>query len=184
MTSILAILLSLSSANAEYPDNSIFWLESKWTNQEGEKIQLKELGDSPMVVSMVFLGCKFTCPLTVQDMREMEAFFMTKKIDRYRMVLISIDPDRDTPQAMKKFMIDRKLNSGRWTLLASESENVREMAALLGYSYKKDEAMDFAHSMLTWVFDEKGVLRFTRHARKETNEETAKALIGVVTVKK
>ncbi len=100
------------------------------------------------------------------------------------MVLISIDPDRDTPQAMMNFMKDRKLKSGHWTLLASESENVRELAALLGYSYKKDEAMDFAHSMLTWVFDENGVLRFTRNARKETNEDTAKALMKLVTVKK
>jgi protein SCO1/2 len=91
------------------------------------------------------------------------------------MVLISIDPDRDTPEAMRKFMKERKLDPTRWILLSSSSKNVRELAAALGYNYKKDKAMDFAHSMLTWIFDKNGVKQFTREARKQSVDETVAA---------
>jgi len=93
----------------------------------------------------------------------------------YKMILISIDPDRDTPEAMRKFMKERKLDSARWILISSSSKNVRELAAALGYNYKKDEAMDFAHSMLTWIFDKNGVKQFTREARKQSVDETVAA---------
>lgn len=161
---------------ATYPDDSIFWLKSEWTNQDAQKMKLSDLSSTPIIVSMVFLGCKFTCPLTIQDMREMDELLQASQLKDYKLVLISIDPDRDTPKAMKEFMKERKLDPKRWVLLASRPENVRELAAALGYSYKNDKAMDFAHSMLTWVFDKQGALRFTRTARRESNAETANAV--------
>lgn len=177
MAYMISALISLSAQETTLPENSVYLLESQWIDQNGKKLQLKDLGTKPVILSMVFLGCKYTCPLTIQDMREMEASIVKNMITNFRMVLISIDPDRDTPQAMKKFIKERKLNEERWTILSSDSENVRELAALMGYSYKKDKAMEFAHSMLTWVFDDRGVLQFTRNARKESISETAEALV-------
>ncbi len=112
-------------------------------------------------------------------MKAMETQILNKTKKKFKMVLITIDPDRDTPEAMKKFMSDRKLDPNRWIVLSSSSENVRELAAVLGYSYKKDKAMDFAHSMLTWIFDQEGVKRFTRSARKETIEEMVEAFLRI-----
>ncbi len=181
--SLLAFFLYLPAVEQNYPEGSIFWLESTWINQEGKKMKLKEFSGAPSIVSMVFLSCSYSCPLTVQDMREMELHLKKENVRDYHMVLISIDPEHDSPSAMKKFMKGRHLESGRWTILTSESENIREMAALLGFSYKKDGAMQFAHSMLTWVFDKNGELRFTRNARKQTNVETANALVTLTSQK-
>lgn len=181
LSSILFLMMGASQSSVAdnkapaYPSDSIFWLDSTWTRFDGKEMKLSDLGETPVVLSMVFLGCKYTCPLTVNDMREMEQKISKGTKASFKMVLISIDPERDTPEAMRKFMTERKLNPERWILLSSTPENVRELAATLGYSYKKDKAMDFAHSMLTWVFDKDGVKRFTRSARKESVDETVEA---------
>ena len=184
ITTIISALISITAQESTLPEDSIYGLESQWIDQNGRKLQLKDFSTKPVIVSMVFLGCKYTCPLTIQDMREMESSIIKNKVTDFRMVLISIDPERDTPQAMKKFMGDRKLSEARWTIISSDPDNVRELAALMGYSYKKDKAMEFAHSMLTWVFDEQGVLRFTRNARKESISETVDALLKLHKVPK
>lgn len=166
-----------SAASNSYPSDSIFWLKSEWVNQDAKKVKLSDLADSPSIVSMVFLSCKYTCPLTIQDMREMESLLEKAKLSKYRLVLISIDPENDTPQAMRAFMSSRKLNPQHWTILSSDPKSIREFAATLGFNYKKDEAIKFAHSMLTWVFDQDGVLRFTRSARRESIHETIEAFL-------
>jgi len=173
---VTSISVYAESKAPDYPSDSIFWLNSLWIRHDGEKIKLSELGKTPYLLSMVFLGCKYSCPLTIQDMREMEQKLQKKTSKPFKIVLISIDPERDKPETMRKFMFERKLDASRWIILSSSADNIRELAAALGYSYKKDKAMDFAHSMLTWVFDEKGVRRFTRSARRESIDETVEAL--------
>jgi protein SCO1/2 len=181
--SATALLFSLSvvaESKVAYPSDSIFWLNSDWVRHDGKKMKLVGLSETATIVSMVFLGCKYSCPLTIQDMREMDQKLLRRSKQKYKMVLISIDPDRDTPGVMQKFMVDRKLDPDRWLLLSSSQENIRELAAALGFSYKKDQAMDFAHSMLTWTFDREGVRRFTRSARKETINETVESFVKLL----
>lgn len=176
ITSFLSANIGAEEKGASLPSNSIFWLSSDWIRQDGKHLHLSDLGESPTIVSMVFLSCKYSCPLTIQDMKEIDRDLQKSTKKPYKMILISIDPDRDTPKAMKAFMKERHLDPDRWILISSNSENIRELAAALGYSYKKDQAMDFAHSMLTWVFDKDGVRKFTREARKQSVSETVAAV--------
>lgn len=163
-----------------WPEESIFNLESEWTRHDGKIVKLSSLKDRPQIVSMVFLSCAYSCPITLQDMREMEAALLRKTKKDFGLVLISIDPDRDTPEQMRKFAETRKLDLKRWTILTSTPRNIRELAAVMGFSYKPDEAMEFAHSMLTWVFDTKGVMKYERVGQKQTNGETAEALLKLL----
>jgi protein SCO1/2 len=172
LTIFLTASIRAEEKSKPFPSNSIFWLNSDWVRHDGIHIHLSELGETPTIVSMVFLSCKYSCPLTIQDMKEIDRDLQKSAKKPYKMVLISIDPDRDTPKAMNAFIKGRHLDPSRWILLSSTAENIRELAAALGYSYKKDQAMDFAHSMLTWVFDKNGVKRFTREARKQSISET------------
>lgn len=177
----LFINLSLwAEEKSPFPTDSIFQLDSDWVRHDGVKVKLSDLSKSPTIVSMVFLGCQYSCPITVQDMKEMDQKLLKKTKKSYRMILISIDPDRDTPEAMRKFMTERKLDTNRWTIISSTPDNIRELAAALGYSYKRDRAMEFAHSMLTWIFNKQGVRQFTRTARKETIDETVNAMFRIL----
>jgi protein SCO1/2 len=156
----------------QFPDDSIYQLNSQWITHEGKKISLSDLSGVPLIASMVFLGCQYSCPITIRDMREVENKVLRKnKKAQFRMVLISIDPETDTPEQMMKYIQAHSLDPKRWLIITSTPENIRELAAVLGFSYRPDEAMKFAHSMLTWIFNTNGVVQLTRESRKPSVDE-------------
>jgi protein SCO1 len=70
--------------------------------------------------------------------------------------LISFDSERDTPAALQAYRAGRELSSQNWTLLRGESDDVRELAALLGVIYRKDANGNFAHSNVITVLNAEG----------------------------
>lgn len=160
---------SLQAEKTVWPDTSIYLLNSEWTTHEAKKIRLADLGGQPLVVSMVFLRCQYSCPITLQDMKKIDGQLQKSKGEKkpYRMVLISIDPEHDQPKEMAEYMTKYELDAGRWTIMTAKPSHIRELAAVLGFSYRKDKAMEFAHSMLTWVFDQQGVRQLEIQGRDQ-----------------
>ena len=53
----------------EKSTDSIFYLDSKWQNQDGKTLQLQDLKGKNLVVVMIFTSCKTACPLLVTDIK-------------------------------------------------------------------------------------------------------------------
>lgn len=76
---------------------------------------------------------------------------------KVRFVLVSFDPENDTPEAMAKFAANRKLASPSWLLLSSKSESdIRELSVLLDFRYKKLPNGEFEHSFSLIALDPLG----------------------------
>ena len=138
------------------PKESIFLLDSKWQNQNGKELQLKDLKGKNLVVVMIFTSCQTACPILVADMQKITSKIDPKKSDETNMVLISIDPDNDTPLVLKKYAQERKMDDEHWTLLTSDKESIRELANVLAVKYKKISPIIFSHSNIITVFNKKG----------------------------
>ncbi|MCB0502103.1 MAG: SCO family protein [Bacteroidetes bacterium] len=139
-----------------FPETSIFNIEHKWLNQFGDTIQLKDLAGQPIVMAMIYTSCNFSCPRIVADMREIESLVPNDQVDDIHFVLISIDPEVDQPDTLKAFMIKNVMDENRWTLLTGTTDQIQDIAAVLGFKYKKSTLMDYAHSNLITEFDKQG----------------------------
>lgn len=139
-------------------DLSIYNLPAKWTNQEGEELELKQLRGDVLVMVMIYTSCKAACPRLVADMRNIESFLDNKSKEHVTFVLISIDPVVDTPERLKAFAIENKMTDKQWLFLRSTEENTREFAAVLAVNYKKITPIDFSHSNIISVFNPEGEL--------------------------
>jgi protein SCO1/2 len=117
-------------------DLSIYNLPSKWTNQNGQNIEMKELKGKVLVMVMIYTSCKAACPRLVADMRNIESRLPDNIKGNVKLVLISIDPEIDTPKRLKEFAIANKMDSQQWEFLRSTEENTREFAAVLAVNYK------------------------------------------------
>lgn len=144
-----------SNLNTE-PKESIFLLDSKWQNQNGKELQLRDLKGKNLVVVMIFTSCQTACPILVADMQKIAAKIDPKKSEETTMVLVSIDPENDTPEVLKKYAQERKMNDEQWTLLTSDKESIRELANVLAVKYKKISPIIFSHSNIITVFNKKG----------------------------
>lgn len=160
--SVLFLFSCKENGNAE-DDNvntklkeSIFLLDSKWQNQDGKELQLKDLKGKNLVFVMIFTSCQTACPILVADMQKIAAKIDPKKLKETTMVLVSIDPDNDTPAVLKKYATERKMVGDPWLFLTSDKESIRELANVLAVKYKKISPIIFSHSNIITVFNKKG----------------------------
>lgn len=160
----------------ELPELSIYNLPSTWTTQENEKLELKDLRGNVLVMVMIYTSCKAACPRLVADMRNIEKQVPEKDLEKVKFIMVSIDPETDTPQRLKKFSEDNLMTDDHWMFLRGTPENTREFAAVLAVSYKKISPIDFSHSNIISVFDEEGVLVHQQEGLGVDNEETVSAI--------
>ncbi|WP_422851742.1 SCO family protein [Flavobacterium nitratireducens] len=153
-------------------DLSIYNLPSKWTNQNGQHIEMKDMKGKVLVMVMIYTSCKAACPRLVADMRNIEQRLPESIKDKVKMVLVSIDPETDTPKRLKAFAIENKMNSNQWVFLRSTEENTREFAAVLAVNYKKISPIDFSHSNIISVFNADGELTYQQEGLGVNSDAT------------
>lgn len=150
----------ITSDTNEISDLSIYNLPSIWTNQDGQDIELKELEGNVLVMVMIYTSCKAACPRLVADMRNIEKKIGASDKAPIKYILVSIDPETDTPKRLKAFAKENLMNDNQWIFLRSTEENTREFAATLAVNYKQISPLDFSHSNIISVFNVKGELTY------------------------
>ncbi len=159
--------------------DSIYALESTWTDQAGKSMKLEALAGEPVLVAMIYTTCRAACPLTVQDMKAVERRLDPATRAKVRFVLVSFDPKRDTPAALLKLAKGDGLDLARWTLLTGRDDDVRELAAVLGMKFRAAGAQ-FVHSSIISVLDAQGVIREQTAGVKQDPAGNARLLTGLV----
>ena len=154
------------SADTSEDSKSLFQLEHKWTSHQSKVYSLKDLGGLPAVVTMTFASCPGACPLMVSDIKSFDRLLSKNEKKKIKYITFSIDPARDTPAALTDFYKKMKLDN-RWMLMTSNKDQVLEMAAVLGFSYKDIGDGDFTHSTSLYLLSADGVLL----ARKERSSD-------------
>ena len=130
---------------------SLYQLTSRWTTDAGDHIALRDLRGRVQVLALIFTNCPGACPTMVKDMQAVESALPRKARRHTRFVLVSIDPERDTVEALREYRKHMGLDPRGWTLLRGDPADVRELAAVLGFNYAQDAALDIAHSNLITV---------------------------------
>lgn len=141
---------------SQLSEKSLFQLESKWTTDAGNEITLRDLGSRPQVLVMFFANCQSACPILVHDLQKIETALKPELRKRVEFTLVTIDPRRDTPEALEKFRAARALPSETWNLLHGKPDDIQELAAVLGVKYKEEASGQFAHSNLITVLNSDG----------------------------
>jgi protein SCO1/2 len=157
-------------------DLSIYNLPSKWTNQNGQNIEMKDLRGKVLVMVMIYTSCKSACPRLVADMRNIESRLPDNIKENVKLVLVSIDPEVDTPKRLKAFSIENKMEGDQWLFLRSTEENTREFAAVLAVNYKKIAPLEFSHSNIISVFNAEGELAYQQEGLGVNSDATIKKI--------
>jgi protein SCO1/2 len=165
---------------AGFTDMSIYNLPSTWTNQNGEELQIKDLQGDVLVMVMIYTTCKAACPRLVADMRNIEEQLPEDIKGKVKMIFVSIDPETDTPQRLKAFAKENLMDDEPWLFLRSTEANTREFAAVLAVNYKEISPIDFSHSNIISVFNEKGELVFQQEGLGVNSKNTIKNILEAV----
>lgn len=138
------------------PRDSLYQLTLPLTDQAGNTADWGSRRGKPQLVAMFYTSCKFICPLIVDSGKAIERQLDAKQQQKLGILLISMDPKRDDPKALKTVADKRKLDAKRWTLASPPANDVRTVAGLLGIRYRLLADGEFNHSSALILLDANG----------------------------
>ena len=141
------------------PGMSIYQLEGTWTTQAGESFELTSLRGQPVVTLMFFGTCQHACPILISDLQRLEALLTEETRAETRFVLVTFDPERDTPEALATLAEGHDVDTSRWTFLHGSDSQIRSYAAVLGVQYRAQADGQYTHTNLISALDVDGVIQ-------------------------
>ena len=129
---------------------SVYDLGATWHDQRGAARTLASLRGRPQAIALVYTHCQATCPLIVGQLKRLEA------ATTLGLVLVSLDPERDTADRLAAFAAEHELDAARWTLLRGSDDDVRELAVVLGVRYRRQSPTELAHANTITLLDAAG----------------------------
>jgi len=111
------------------------------TTQDGKTVRFYTdvLKNKVVLIHFLFTNCPGVCPIQAAKLAELQGLLGDRMGDRVRFVSISIDPDRDTPAALRTF--GERFGAGKgWMFLTGAKENVATIARKLGNTSPDVEA--------------------------------------------
>ena len=150
------MLATIARGDVPYPPQSIYQLEAVLTNQAGAQHGLDVFEGHPVLVTLFYGSCPAACPLLIDTLRAVERAAPPAQRERLRVLLISIDPQRDTPKSLQELARSRHIDVSRWTLARADAATVRRIAAVLKVQYRQLPNGDFNHSSIITLLSPTG----------------------------
>lgn len=164
-TALIAVALALPAGSvfsagtdrtAPVPRDSVYQLPLVLTDQSGRASDWRTRRGRPQLVSMFYTSCQYICPLIVDSGKAIEKSLTPAQQQRLGILLISMDPQRDTPAALKQIVDKRRLDTARWTLASPPKDEVRAVAGVLGIRYRQLADGEFNHISALVLLDADG----------------------------
>lgn len=156
---MLLLLLAVPAwaiAAPPLPKDSVYQLDARLTGQDGKARTWASLRGKPRLVSMFYTSCQYICPLIVDSGKGVERALTPAQRGRLGIVLVSMDPARDTPAALQEVVAKRKLDTSRWLLASPRPGDVRSIAGLLDVRYRGLADGEFNHTSSLVLLDAEG----------------------------
>lgn len=138
----------------------------------GQVFSSDQLKGKVWAVDFIFAHCAGSCPLLSQQMALLQREW--KGNPDFRLVTFTVDPERDTVEALKKYADDLKADPVQWSFLTGKKDDIykvirdgfkaaaqRDPLAPVGF--------EFIHSSRIYLVDAKGMVRGFYDGTDETD---------------
>ena len=135
--------------------------EFELTNQRGERMRLSDLAGRALVMFFGYTFCPDVCPATLARVREVKAALAPEDAARFTGVLVSVDPARDTPQRLGRYV--EFFDPGFIGLTGGEDE-IEDVARRYGARFmipagQPEDGYLVNHSSIAYLIDPAGRVR-------------------------
>jgi cytochrome oxidase Cu insertion factor (SCO1/SenC/PrrC family) len=116
-----------------------FFTDLEVIDQNGNKLRFYSdvLKDRVVLVNFIFTNCQDYCPMVTQKLIQTRNMLVDSVKDDIWFVSVSVDPERDTPEAMKAFAEKQGVDESRWIFLTGDTQNLETIVRKLG-QYTQD----------------------------------------------
>ena len=166
--SLLALLASAAAAATPAPERTLLAeppraiADFQLTDQSGKTVKLADFRGAPVLMFFGFTHCSTACPAALHQLRQLERQHGAE-LGKTRIVIVSVDGERDTPSAMKTWL---QPLSAKFIGLTGAPARVQNIAAQFSAAFYKlpgASAGEYSmeHNSQIFLLDGKGQLRAT-----------------------
>ncbi|WP_207814903.1 SCO family protein [Pseudomonas sp. 50_B] len=76
----------------------------KMLDQDGQTVVIDELKGKWSLLFFGYTFCPDICPTTLAQLRQIKSELPKEAVDKLQVILVSVDPNRDTPQQLKQYL--------------------------------------------------------------------------------
>lgn len=91
------------------------------TERSGRRVSREDFGGTVWVADFIYTECTETCPAQSFQFARLQAEFATS--GRLRLVSITVDPEHDTPEVLRRYA-DRYDATDRWWFLTGDKQEI------------------------------------------------------------
>ena len=129
------------------------------TTQDGKSLSLQDLHGKVVLVTFIFTTCPDTCPVLTYKMAGLQKRLGRDFGSRVHFVSMTVDPERDTPDVLRRYAQGYGANFAGWSFLTGDPDHIDAVVRAYGVFAKKQEGGNVDHTFLTSVVDQSGTLR-------------------------
>jgi protein SCO1 len=132
------------------------------TTQSGDKLSSSDLKGKVFLVSFIFTTCNGTCPATTHRMGQIQEELKSRgffKNDRVRLLSISLDPTRDSPEVLKGYMKLYDADPEHWSFLTGQADQVAGVVKSWGMWAKPAANGQLDHPSRIFLVDSESRIR-------------------------
>jgi protein SCO1/2 len=168
LINLVALLASAAAVASPAPERTLLAeppravADVQLTDQSGKAVKLADFRGAPVLMFFGFTHCSTACPAALHQLRQLERQHGAE-LGKTRIVIVSVDGERDTPAAMQTWL--RPL-SANFIGLTGAPVRVQNMAAQFSAAFYKlpgRSAGEYSmeHNSQIFLLDAQGRLRAT-----------------------
>lgn len=148
-------------------------------DQDGRPVSLADLRGKTLLVDFIYTHCPGPCPILTGTHVALQRLLPEALQERVRFVSISLDPARDTPEAMRHYATARGVDLAHWSFLTGDGDTVADVLQRYGVGARPGENGEIEHLVITYLIDAEGRIA-RRFAGLEHRPETLLAALEAV----
>ncbi len=150
------------------------------TSQDGARVTLGDYRGKVLAVTFIFASCTDTCPLLTAKMAQVQDELGKDFGPRIAFASITVDPERDTPDALKQYAEAFGAKPAGWSFLTGTPAEIGDVTRRYGIFVSKAASGDVDHTFLTSLVDPRGILRVQYLGVRFDPEEFRRDLLGLL----
>ncbi len=129
-------------------------------DQHGEPFTLERLRGEPALVTFAFAHCETVCPVLVREVRRARQLALDRGLAPPAVVVVTVDPWRDTPPRLPHIAKGWELAEDEW-VLSAQPDAVRATLERWNVPTTRDARTgEITHPAIVYVLDREGRVAF------------------------
>lgn len=144
--------------------------EFELKDHTGRPVRITDFRGSVVLVTAIFSRCGYSCPMILGDLQDEIAALTPEQLEDLRIVVITLDPENDTPEVLANVAAARGFSSPPFHLLTGDPATVERVLDDFAVQRSRDAKTGLIdHASLFILVDREGrvAYRFTLDERRQ-----------------